>query len=217
MGVMVNGRVLGVQSNGLFDESNTVAIPGGRLWPEAGLTWNAMRTSYIAGGGAASEFMPAGPNSSARTRAAQDHFWTHQPPPAARPYTSNHGWGIAVDVVSQKAAAWIVNNGARYGWSHDEGQRVGEWWHMRYVGLSQRELDKLKELVDPFRSLRPDERKWATELTQLRHEHRDVERRKALVAVLVKRRKHIWRTAQKAGWDRARRRERWDALKALTT
>lgn len=217
MPVMVNGRPLGVQFNGLFDGSNTAPIVGGRLWPEAALTWNAMRTTYIAGGGGPSEFMPAGPNSSARSRAAQDYFWTHQPPPAARPYTSNHGWGIAVDVVSQKAAAWIINNGARFGWSHDEGQRVGEWWHMRYVGVSQRELDGLKKLVDPFRVLKPDERKWATELTKLRHEHADVERRRELVAVLTKRRKHIWRTAQTAGWEHGRRRERWNVLKSLTT
>src|SRR4051812_37138485 len=110
MPVAIRGRLLGVEQNGVFSSSNTDPIPGGRLWPEAALTWNAMRAAYVADGGIASDFVPAGPNSSARSREAQDFFWSHQPPPAARPYTSNHGWAIAVDVKTRQAAAWLLRN-----------------------------------------------------------------------------------------------------------
>src|SRR5262245_40489071 len=107
MPVEVHGRQLGVQHNGVFTDANTNPIPKGRLWPEAALTWNAMRAAYIADGGNPDNFVPAGPNSSARGRPAQDYFWRNQPPAAARPYTSNHGWAIAVDVKTRAAVNWM--------------------------------------------------------------------------------------------------------------
>lgn len=97
--------------------------------------------------------MPAGPRSSARDRPSQDHFWRSQPPPAARPYTSNHGWAIAVDIGGRRAAAWMMRNGHRFGWSWDEGRRVGEWWHFRYVGVSKARLRQLAAGADPLRGL----------------------------------------------------------------
>ena len=63
---IINGRALGVAQNGVFDDANTDAIPGGRLWPEAALTWNAMRAAYIAAGGSPASFVPRGAASSAR-------------------------------------------------------------------------------------------------------------------------------------------------------
>lgn len=220
MPVLVNGRELGVASNGVFTEANTDPIPGGRLWPEAALTWNAMRAAYIADGGHPDDFMPAGPVSSARPRSAQDHFWRNQPPPAAPPYTSNHGWGIAVDVKTRQAAAWITRNGARFGWSHDEGLRVGEWWHMRYVGASKALLRKLA--ADPFAGYTVAERRWIREYDRLRKSP-TAPRRAVLRRVMTEQRKRIWKLAQPAssggdgkGWTRTRTR-RYRSLLARTT
>ncbi len=51
---------------------------------------------------------------------------------AAPPGTSNHGWGIAVDIASYSTAvSWMRNNGRRYGFH----ERVpGEPWHWEYEG-----------------------------------------------------------------------------------
>lgn len=205
MAVTVNGRRLGVEENGRFTEANTDPIPGGRLWPEAALTWHAMRAAYVADGGRAADFAPAGPVSSARPRSAQDYFWAHQPPAAARPYTSNHGWGIAVDVKTRAAAAWLMRRGPAFGWSHDEGARVGEWWHFRYVGAPRGLLLRLRR--DPLAGFTKSERRWVREWDR----GPSVERRRALRRAMTEQRKRIWKAAKRDGWTWDRRR-RYRAL-----
>lgn len=214
MPTTINGRQLGVARNGVFTAANTDAIPGGRLWPEAALTWNAMRAAFVADGGNPAHFQPGGPNSSARGIAAQRRFWANQPPPAARPGTSNHGWGIAVDIPYADAQAWLMRNAHRYGWSHDEGARVGEPWHFRYIGASAATLRKLRR--DPLAGYTKSERRWIGELDRLRSEGRDVARRKVLVRVMTEQRKRIYHAAQRSGWTRLRKR-RYASLKARTT
>lgn len=228
MPVTVGGRLLGVERNGVFSTQNTRLIPGGRLWPEAAVTWNAMRLDFIAGGGHPADFMPAGPNSSARTLPAQEFFYAHQPPPAAVPGTSNHGWGIAVDVKTHAAAAWILANGHRYGWSWDEGQRAGEWWHYRYVGASRSQLKHARLRVHPEFALTRRERrtlKAYRALGRKRREHggslspADVLRRHELREKMVRERRRIWRAAhdpRRGGWDHAHRRERYAILRRVT-
>lgn len=64
-----------------------------------------------------------------RTRAVK-------PRTAARPGTSNHGWGMAVDM-DRHSAQWLTVNGADFGWVHPAWARSGgvrpEWWHLEYV------------------------------------------------------------------------------------
>ena len=53
--------------------------------------------------------------------------------PLASPGTSNHGWGLAVDVASVTAGGrleWLIANGERFGWSHEV---QSEPWHIRYT------------------------------------------------------------------------------------
>lgn len=221
MPVLVNGRQLGVARNGIFTSANTDPIPGGRLWGEAAVTWNAMRLDFIADGGRPEDFEPAGPDSSARSRRAQDHFWTHQPPPAAKPYTSNHGWGIAVDVKTKRCAAWILRNGHRYGWSWDEGRRVGEWWHFRYVGASKGTRKRCAAKVHRWRSYSDSELRWLHEYDRLRHAHRGAARQAVLRRVMRAQRRRIWRAAQPRrdggdgrGWGHANRRARYESMLA---
>ena len=218
---LVRGHALGVAHNGVFNESNTDPIPGGRLWPEAALTWNAMRADFIAGGGRADEFRPGGPMSSARTVAQQRRLWAQQPPPAAVPGTSNHGWGIAVDIPFPRAQAWLMRNGERYGWSHDEGARVGEIWHYRYVGAPRLTLLRLRR--DPFAGYTKAERRWIREYDRLLRKRADPQRRDVLRRVMTQQRKRIWKAAQPRAdggdgksWTRLRKR-RYASLLARTT
>jgi hypothetical protein len=219
--VSVNGRALGVQQNGSFNESNTEPIPGGRLWADAAVTWLAMRADAANDGVKPNDFMPAGPNSSARSREAQDRFWRNQPPAAARPYSSNHGWGLAVDVKTRTAAAWMMQNAHRYGWSHDEGARVGEWWHFRYVGTTPKKLQKFKDNYgpDPLAVLTSAEREWCKEYDELRKRKKDEDRPRkvALRDAMTKRRKQIWRAAQEDGWEKLNRRGRFLQLAKRTS
>jgi len=217
---MVNGRALGVERNGVFDDANTDSIPGGRLWPEAALTWNAMRADFTAAGGKPTHFRPGGPRSSARTAGQQRELFAAQPPPAAVPGTSNHGWGIAVDVPFSDAQAWIMRNGGRYGWSHDEGLRVGERWHMRYVGASKLALRKLTR--DPLAGYTKAERRWLHEYDRLIRTNGDAKRRHVLRVVMTAQRKRIWKVSQPPaaggdgkGWTRLRKR-RYASLLART-
>lgn len=60
--------------------------------------------------------------------------------PAAIPGTSNHGWGLAVDVVdfgdygtagnARRAASIAILK--RHGWTDHEGQSIAEPWHLVY-------------------------------------------------------------------------------------
>jgi hypothetical protein len=209
MGVVVNGRVLGVEENGRFTSANTDPIPGGRLWPEAALTWNAMRAAYVADGGRAGDFAPAGPASSARGLAAQRYFWASRPPPAAVPGTSNHGWGLAVDVRTARAAAWLLRRGPAFGWSHAEGARVGEWWHFSYVGAPRVLLLRLRR--EPLAAFTRSERRWIREWDA----GPGPARRRALRRAMMEQRKRIWRAAERDGWTWERRR-RYRALRNRT-
>jgi hypothetical protein len=207
--IAVNGRSLGVERNGEFSDANTAPIPGGRLWSEAAHSWNDMRAAAIEGGMDPAAFVPNGPNSSARSVAAQRWFYAHRPPAAAVPGTSNHGWGIAVDVRTRVAAAWILSHGHRFGWSWDEGRAVGEWWHFRYVG-------GYTPRPDPFAHLTREERRWVVEYDRLRRERRDPDRRRVLRRVMRDRRRAIWLQAGASGWDVDNRRKRYRSLLART-
>jgi hypothetical protein len=158
--------------------------------------------------------MPAGPASSARTYAQQlglKNFWVSQghPEKAATPGTSNHGWAIAVDMLGPQAQAWMLIHGLKFGWSHDEGARVGEPWHYRYIG-------GYKPRRNPFTGYPADERRWIREYDSLLRRRRDPHRRDVLRRVMTERRKLIWAAAQKDGWDTRRRRKRYHSLLSRT-
>lgn len=47
--------------------------------------------------------------------------------------SSNHGWGIAIDVKGKKAQEWIKKNGEKFGWWWSGGTfRQIENWHFDY-------------------------------------------------------------------------------------
>lgn len=59
-----------------------------------------------------------------------------KPRTAARPGTSNHGWGMAIDM-DHESATWLTDHGADFGWVHPNWARPSgsrpEWWHLEYV------------------------------------------------------------------------------------
>ena len=62
---------------------------------------------------------------------------------AATPGSSNHGWGLAIDLCgaetnSSAAMGWLAENGPAYGWANPDWARRGgsgayEPWHWEYV------------------------------------------------------------------------------------
>nr|WP_256449109.1 SH3 domain-containing protein [Paeniglutamicibacter quisquiliarum] len=81
-----------------------------------------------------------------RTRATQEAYWEELGPyVAARPGTSNHGWGTAIDVPETygysfrgKYYKWLKANSKKYNWVHrkilEEGSPYAEAWHFEYTG-----------------------------------------------------------------------------------
>ena len=79
-----------------------------------------------------------------RTLGEQQQLRSRKPRLAARPGTSEHGWGLAVDLACgvesfrSERHAWMVDNAEAYGWFHpDWAQRGGskpEPWHWEYAG-----------------------------------------------------------------------------------
>ena len=51
---------------------------------------------------------------------------------AATPGTSNHGWGLAVDLASQTQRTAIDRFGAHFGWAKKWSDASWEWWHLKY-------------------------------------------------------------------------------------
>ena len=93
-------------------------------------------------------------------------------PNAAKPGTSKHGWGVAVDFSwglkiknnkdpeFLKAAfahpnyRWFFQNGHKYGWYNPanlrDGSKLEEWWHWEYHGLNGPPQPLLSEYAGGF-------------------------------------------------------------------
>lgn len=135
-----------MSSNGRLTAAELAPIPGGQLSNEAARAWNA--------GPAKAGCRPLGPNSSYRDFAGQVFFWNKFVAGtgnlAARPGTSNHGWGKAIDLAAPHMRTWINQHGARYGWRKVEAP--GEWWHVNYVGGFKPKPSPLRSLTRKQRS-----------------------------------------------------------------
>lgn len=116
--------------NGRLPKSALAPIPGGELSKDAAAAWNAP------GGPADAGLRPGGPRSSYRTFEEQEELYqaylNGTGNLAAVPGTSNHGWGVAVDLAEEWMRTWINEHGAKYGWKKTEA--FSEWWHVNYDG-----------------------------------------------------------------------------------
>lgn len=79
-----------------------------------------------------------------RTLAEQQRLWDRyqaykrgqgpKAPAAARPGTSRHGFGFAIDINPEPSVSWLVKNGYLEKWGFERNllQSLGEWWHIEH-------------------------------------------------------------------------------------
>ncbi|PRY50473.1 septal ring factor EnvC (AmiA/AmiB activator) [Geodermatophilus tzadiensis] len=134
-------RAWGGYPNGLIPPSALcpIGVAGHALRCDAAAAWRAMSAAYAAAFG-----QPVCTTDTYRTYAAQVRLYGEKPALAAVPGTSNHGWGLAVDLCGgierfgTPQYAWMAANAGRFGWLHpawaDPGNGREEPWHWEYAG-----------------------------------------------------------------------------------
>ena len=124
-------------SNGNLDQSQLVAVGGGnhRLQPSAAAAYEAMVQAAKQDGvtwSITDSYRPY----AAQVKVAQEKGLYSQGGLAARPGTSNHGWGTALDLgggansKGTKQNDWLMTNASRFGFS----TIPREPWHWEYKG-----------------------------------------------------------------------------------
>lgn len=121
-------------TNGRLPASVLAPIKNGQLEKTAAAAWNAMNVEARARG---LELLPNGSKSSYRTYAQQvelhNLYEAGKGELAAEPGTSNHGWGVAVDLATQQMRTMLDQIGERYGWAKKWSDAQSEWWHIKYA------------------------------------------------------------------------------------
>ncbi|MEI4271072.1 D-alanyl-D-alanine carboxypeptidase family protein [Klenkia sp. LSe6-5] len=134
-------RAWGGYPNGLIPPSALCPLGTGghALRCDAAAAYRAMSAAYAGDFGS-----PLCITDSYRSYASQVTLYGKKPALAAVPGTSNHGWGLAVDLCggiesySSAQYAWMVANAGRFGFIHptwaDQGNGREEPWHWEYAG-----------------------------------------------------------------------------------
>ncbi len=136
------GRAVSSYGNGAIPASALCPLayaPGEMLRADAAAAFNRLTEASKASRG-----VPLCVTDSYRSYADQVRVYAERPGFAAVPGTSNHGWGVAVDLCGgvesfgSAAHAWLLANGSRYGWIHpawaEPGGSMPEPWHWEYQG-----------------------------------------------------------------------------------
>ena len=137
-----DGRPAGRQANGYLDPATLCPLsyaPGHALSAAAAAAFNRLTEHAKATTGS-----PLCVTSSYRPYGAQVAVYREKPGLAAVPGTSNHGWGLAVDLgcgverFGSDAHRWMKANAGQFGWIHPDWAQQGgsrpEPWHWEYVG-----------------------------------------------------------------------------------
>jgi LAS superfamily LD-carboxypeptidase LdcB len=127
--------------NGLIPTSALCPIGFGahRLRCDAAQTYGAMSAAFAASFG-----RPLCVTDSYRTFPEQINLYSRKPALAAVPGTSNHGWGLALDLCGGVESfgtaqwTWMAANASSFGWVHPPWAAPGrgreEPWHWEYAG-----------------------------------------------------------------------------------
>ncbi len=139
-GPACTGKPTGGQQNGNLDPGSLCPLwmaPGHRQRSDAAAAFNAMSKRY-----AATRGTPLCVTDSYRSYSEQVDLYRRKPGLAAVPGTSNHGWGIAVDLCGgvqefgSAAHRWMQDNAPSFGWIHPSWARQGgskpEPWHWEF-------------------------------------------------------------------------------------
>jgi hypothetical protein len=133
-------RAWGGYPNGLIPPSALCPLPaaGHSLRCDAAAAWRAMSVAYQSVFGT-----PTCITDSYRGYASQVRLYGQKPALAAVPGTSNHGWGLAVDLCGgidsygSEQYRWMTANAGRFGFVHptwaDPGNGREEPWHWEYA------------------------------------------------------------------------------------
>ncbi|HEU4491101.1 MAG TPA: M15 family metallopeptidase [Jiangellales bacterium] len=126
-------------SNGGLGEEHLCPVGGGHLLrPDAAAAYLALSEAYQEARGSAPCL-----TDSYRSLATQLDLAARKPGLAARPGTSEHGWGVAVDlgcgveVATSAAHHWMLEHADTYGWVNPAWAQPGgsrpEPWHWEFV------------------------------------------------------------------------------------
>lgn len=220
--------------NGKLADADLEDIPGGRLRKDAAEAWLAMR-AYI-GKTKGVWICPTSTRTAYRPYADQEYFWNlyqrGRGALAARPGTSNHGWGIAVDLPSPAMQAAVQACGHEFGWGIRGGKlssdAPSEAWHCTFHpgAYPAVQRNRPKPRPHPYHALTDGERVARNILVKERRIARrhggwsKVDQSHLTRAAAAKRdiRAQLARIADAArsdGWDKHQRRVRHDYLKQL--
>lgn len=128
----------GGYANGRIPMTSLASIgPGQHLRPDAAAAWTALQQAATADLG-----RPIGVTDSYRSYEAQVATKAAKGSLAATPGRSNHGWGLALDIVTGgwngSAMRWLQANAHRFGWQHPDWARIDgskpEHWHWEFKG-----------------------------------------------------------------------------------
>jgi cell wall-associated NlpC family hydrolase len=134
-------RQWGGYPNGLIPPSAMcpLGVAGHSLRCDAAAAYRAMSAAFASSFGS-----PICITDSYRTYASQVRLYGQKPTLAAVPGTSNHGWGLAVDLCGgienfgTAPYAWMKANAGRFGFLHPDWAEPGngreEPWHWEYAG-----------------------------------------------------------------------------------
>jgi LAS superfamily LD-carboxypeptidase LdcB len=130
------------EANGFLPASTLCPLSTGRghrLRTDAARAFERLQATY-----ASSLGRPMCVTDSYRSYAAQVDVFARKPSLAAVPGTSQHGWGLALDLCGgvqlfgSEAHEWMRANGPAFGWHHPhwarQGGRKPEPWHWEYDG-----------------------------------------------------------------------------------
>jgi hypothetical protein len=123
----------------LFVLCPIVTAPGELLRADAAYAFNRLSRAYVTTFGA-----PICVTDSYRSYEDQVRVYAEKPDLAARPGTSNHGWGTATDLCGgieqfgSATHAWMLANAPLFGWFHpawaEPGGSKPEPWHWEFGG-----------------------------------------------------------------------------------
>lgn len=119
-------------SNGQLPQSDLAPILEGQLRKDAAAAWNALNVEARAKG---VELKPTGSKSSYRSLAQQKELYQlylNGGNLAAKPGSSNHGNGMAIDLATPAMRKMVDQIGAKYGFSKSWSDAPSEWWHIVY-------------------------------------------------------------------------------------
>jgi hypothetical protein len=132
-------------ANGYIPTSALASIPGSNagLLKEAALAYTAMDAATSVSLAIYDGDVGRTYRSLARQVLAKRLYGSN----AATPGTSNHGWGLAVDLSNPGQRSAVDQVGSRFGWAKAWSDASWEWWHLRYrPGVWQPRPDPLRKL-----------------------------------------------------------------------